>query len=194
MMVALALLILAAEPSSEWKDEGSRHGIPIEGRQVPGSKFSEFRASMEIAGDANALCDSVFIWASSAGNSPEVSKRTVLEDRGDVRLVHDELKTPIVSDRAVTFLLTRKRPSPGLCTLEAHVDSTKAPKIPDSFVRITKMDTSWRFEPGTSGKTKVTFAIFVDPAGSVPPFLTYGAQRNAAADTLKAALEKVTAK
>jgi hypothetical protein len=81
-----------------------------------------------------------------------------------------------------------------LCTLEAHVDNEKAPKIPDNFVRITKMDTSWRFESGANGKTRVTFAIFVDPAGSVPPFLTYGAQRNAAADTLKAALEKVTSK
>ena len=193
-MLTLLLIVIAAEPSTEWKDEGSRHGIPIEGRTVPGSKFSEFRAQMEIAGEANALCDGVFLWASSAGNSPEVSKRTVLEERGDARLVHDELKTPIVSDRAVTFLLTKKRPSPGLCTLEAHVDNEKAPKIPDSFVRITKMDTSWRFEPSANGKTKVTFVIFVDPAGSVPSFLTYGAQRNAAADTLKAALEKVTAK
>jgi hypothetical protein len=191
-MLTLLLIALAAEPP-EWKDEGSRHGIPIEGRVVPGSKFSEFRAQMEIAGDLNALCDGVFLWASSAGNSPEVSKRTVLEDRGDVRVVHDELKTPIVSDRAVTFRLTKNRPSATLCTLEAHVDNEKAPKIPESFVRITKMDTSWRFEPGTNGKTKVTFAIFVDPAGSVPPFLTYGAQRNAAADTLKAALEKVSA-
>ena len=191
-MIAILLTLLAAEP--EWTAEGTRHGIPIEARAVTGSKFTEFRAQMEVAGDVNALCDSVFIWASSSGNSPEVAKRTVLEDRGDARLVHDELKTPIVSDRAVTFLLTKKRPSPGLCTLEAHVDNVKAPKIPESFVRITKMDTSWRFEPGTNGKTRVTFAIFVDPAGSVPPFLTYGAQRNAAADTLKAALEKVTAK
>lgn len=57
--------------------------------------------------------------------------------------------------------MKKSRPSPGLCTLEAHVDNEKAPKTPE---------------------------------GSVPPFLTYGAKRNAAADTLKAALEKVTAK
>jgi hypothetical protein len=191
-VLPLLLLVLAAEP--EWRPEGSRHGLAIEARAVPGSKFTEFRSQMEIAGDLNALCDGVFLWATTSGNSPEVSKRTLLEDRGDVRVVHDELKTPIVSDRTVTFLIKKARPSSSVCTLEAHVDNEKAPRTKEGWVRIDKMDTQWRFEPGASGKTKVTFSIFVDPAGSVPPFLTYGAQRNAAADTLKAALEKVSAK
>jgi hypothetical protein len=188
-MVALVLLVLAADPT--WTPEGSRDAIALSSREIPGSKFLEFRAQTEVAGEVDALCDAVFDWASLKKNSAEVKTRTLLENEGDARVVHDDLEAPIVAHRTVTFQIKRRRLPDGTCALDAHVHNEMAPKTPEGWVRIDKMDTSWRFER-SGEKIRVTFTLFVDPAGSVPPFIVRGAQKNAAADTLKNALSAVS--
>ncbi len=133
----------------------------------------------------------MFDWASLKKNSAEVKTRTLLEDRGDWRLVHDDLEAPIVAHRTMTFAIKKTRGADGTCAIDSHVENDKAPKTPEGWVRIDTMRTSWRFEPSGS-KTRVTFTLFVDPAGSVPAFVVHGAQKNATADTLKSAMAKLS--
>ncbi len=75
----LVAAALAAEPA--WTLEGTHHGITIESRQPEGSSFYEFRASTDVVGTPDALCDQVFDFASLKPNSAEVKVRKVLEDR-----------------------------------------------------------------------------------------------------------------
>ncbi len=184
-MLLLALTVLAAEPS--WTLEGTHDGIEVFSREVPGSKFSEFQARAEVAASADKLCDAVFDWASIGKSSPEVKERTLLENHGDTRIVHDHLEAPVVSNRAVTFEIKKSHTPSGLCTITSQVQNAKSPKLPEGFVRIDTMRTSWEFEPA-GGTTRVTFTLFVDPAGSIPAFLIFRAQKNGTVDTMKKAV------
>jgi hypothetical protein len=51
------------------------------------------------------------------------------------------------------------------------------PTPKDGWVRITKLKGSWLFEPIDGGKTRLTYVVFSDPAGAIPPFLVEGNRR-----------------
>jgi hypothetical protein len=186
-MLVWILAILAAEPG--WKAEGGRDGVTLESRPVQGSNYYEYRAQTETSDEVDSLCDGVFEWASVSKDHPEVKTRTVLEDGHDLRIVHDQLEPPIVSHRDLTFSITREHRQDGTCTIEYHAQNDRAPKTAPGSVRIENMRGFWVFEPH-SGKTHVTYTLFAEPGGSVPPLFVHGAQREAVIDTLKRGLAK----
>jgi len=60
-----------------------------------------------------------------------------------------------------------------------------APPSPEGWVRISKLKGEWRFERGDDGRTKVTYVIFSDPAGSIPAFMVEGSRRKIALRWMK---------
>ncbi|MDP1827625.1 MAG: hypothetical protein Q8L48_30415 [Archangium sp.] len=49
----------------------------------------------------------------------------------------------------------------------------------------------WTVVPADAGKLNITYLIFSDPGGAVPPFLAKGGQRKAAIDFFKTILARV---
>jgi hypothetical protein len=182
-MFTLVLLLLAA--GSDWKVESTRDGVTLESRPVEGSSFYEYRGSAEATASVDALCDGVFEWASTGTDHPHLTSRKVLEDHGDSRIVHDTLDPPVVSKRELTFTVTRKRLADGACFIEYHAQNDKAPKTADGFVRIEKLNGSWRFDALPTGKTRVTYMLFADPGGSIPAIFVHPTQRDAIIQTVK---------
>jgi hypothetical protein len=53
---------------------------------------------------------------------------------------------------------------------------------------------SWRFERLEAGRTRVTYTLFADPAGAIPPFLVHGSQRSAARESIETGIAKAKAR
>lgn len=191
-MLLLLSALLAADPVT-WKTEEVKNGVLLQSRELPGSKFYEFRAQTRVDVAPEILCDRIYAWLKGAKVSPELKLRTVIEDRGDSLIVNDRLEAPIVSPRMVTFEIQKKKPALGSCSIESDVRNDKAPPTPDGCVRMDKMKSSWKFEPTAQG-TRTTFTLYSEPGGSVPAFIVHGAQRDATRDTLLRALEHLKQK
>jgi hypothetical protein len=181
----LVLAILSGEPT--WKAEGERGGMKLESAAVEGTGFLQYRATGETSAEVGALCDAIFEWASTGTNHPYLVSRQVLEDHRDWRTVYDRLDPPLLSHRDLTFVITRRRLDDGRCEIEYHAQNDRAPKLPDGYVRIEKLQGAWLFER-RGAKTHVTYTLFADPGGSVPALLVNPTQRDAVLETLATAL------
>jgi hypothetical protein len=42
---------------------------------------------------------------------------------------------------------------------------------------VKKLKGWWRFEPGDEGHTRLTYVVFSDPGGTLPPFMVEGSRR-----------------
>jgi hypothetical protein len=183
----LVLMLLAAEPA--WKSEGGRDGVTLESRPVEGSAYFEYRARGAAGAEVGELCDGVFEWASLGTDHPQLKARTLLEDMGDSRVIHDQLDPPMVAHRELTFIITRHHDKDGSCSIEYRAANDRAPKAAAGWVRIEKLRGEWHFVPD-HGKTRVTYTLFAEPGGSVWPVLVHGPQREAVIDTLRKGLTK----
>jgi hypothetical protein len=183
-MSALVALLLAQVSGEGWKTVSKDNGVTLEARAVTGSDFLEYRASAETQVSVDALCDKVFEWGSVSKDHENLLSRKLVEDKGETRVVYDQLDPPVVSRRDFAFTVRRTRVDDQRCGIDFTASNDRAPKAPDGFVRIEKLRGSWRFERAGEA-TKVTYTCFADPAGSIPAVFVHGSQRDAAVATLK---------
>ncbi len=113
-----------------------------------------------------------------------IKARRVLEDKGDTRVVYDQLEPPIVSHRDFAFTLHKTPGGPQRCAIDFYLSNEKAPPLPDGWVRMSKLKGSWRFERTAKG-SHVVYTNFSDPEAPLPPVFVHGSQRDAAVQTIK---------
>ena len=123
-------------------------------------------------------------------DGPAVTLNTVLQDGEDLRVVYSQITQPIVSRRDYALTVQRERLPDGTCRIRFRTTNEAAPPKPEGFVRMDKLWGEWRMAAGPEGKSTLTYTLFSDPSGSVPPFLVHGAQKNATRDALVMAVKK----
>ncbi len=188
MVAVLVGLLLAQAPSEEgWKNLW-HDGVTLDTRPVPGSAFFEYRAQTDSDLKVETLCHEIYEWASISTDHDNITARKVLEDHGDMRVVYDQLSPPLVAQRDFAFTVRRARKGASSCRIDLMVTNDKAPPLPQGFVRIEKLSSSWLFERTENG-THVTYTLFSDPGGSMPPALVHNAQRDATVKTLQLGLQ-----
>jgi START domain len=168
--------------------------LTIESRPITGTPFSEFRVtadSKEVS--VEALCRSVFEWGTKEADSPGLKASKVLQDGDDERVVYNQIEQPFVSNRDYAMTVIRRRDESG-CGIRFKATNDRAPTKGEGVVRMDRLWGSWRFTPIEGGGARVTYTLFADPAGAVPPFLVHGSQRSAAKDSVKKAIEKAKKK
>lgn len=179
--LALALA-LAAEPVERfeaqggWEDASTRDGVTVDRRAIAGTPYFEYRASTLVDVPADALCEHVFTWGTLSRDHAGMKLRRLVRDSGDERVTYDQIEQPIVANRDFGMTVRRFRDAAGVCRIRFFQNNAEAPPSPPGFVRMTKLWGSWAFEPDGE-KTKVTYTMFADPAGAIPPFLVHGSQR-----------------
>jgi hypothetical protein len=206
-MTALVLLLLAQNPAWDnavftnpgaWK--GLEKGaVTVEGREISPGPYSEYRVTTETTQSLESLCVAVFEWGTHGKDNPGTKVSTLLKDGEDERVVYNQIEQPVVSNRDYAMTVMRRREAvdggdPGVCRIRFVATNELAPAKPDGIVRMDRMWGSWTFERLESGKTRVTYTLFADPAGSIPPFLVHGAQRSAAKDSVAQGLAKAKAR
>jgi hypothetical protein len=193
MLSILVLAALAAEPTealerqAPWDELNTADGVKLFRRDVAGSHYFEYRATHTTDVSVEALCTTAFEWGSKSKDHQGLKLRKLLRDGDDERVTYDHIDEPIVSSRDFAMTIKRTREDPG-CRVRFFASNSEAPSSPRGFVRIEKLWGGWTFEARPDGKTAITYTLFADPAGAIPPFLVHGAQ---AARTRQSVLKAV---
>jgi hypothetical protein len=174
MLSVFLVTVLAADPAFE--KFGESDGVTIEQRPVAGSPFVELRFSMVTDKTPKSLCDAAFGDGKFDPQEPDLKARTILSESADERVTYEEITPPVVSNR--DYVVRAKRSWEGAaCRMAFESANELGPKPKDGWVRITKLKGFWLFEPVEGGKTRLTYVVFSDPAGAIPPFLVEGNRR-----------------
>ncbi|MFZ5444755.1 MAG: START domain-containing protein [Myxococcota bacterium] len=177
----ISLLVLAG---SDFSLVEETDGIRIESRPVAGSNIVELRLTTTTSKAPGPLCDAAFGEGKFDPEEPDLKSRKILSESADERVTYDQISPPVVANRDYAVRAKRIRTSDDLCVMTFTAANELAPPRPDGWVRITKLWGEWRFER-VEGKTKVTYVVFSDPAGSIPAFMVEGSRRKMAVKWLK---------
>lgn len=174
-MIAFAVLVLLAA-DGEFSKVDEVDGVTIESRKVEGSGFVELRFTTTTTKAPDALCDEAFGTGEFDAEEPNLKSRKVLSQSENERVTYDQITPPIVSNRDYAVRATRIREGSACrMTFEAAVDA--APKEVDGWVRVKKLKGFWAFEPLDQQHTRLTYVVFSDPGGALPPFMVEGSRR-----------------
>jgi len=180
-MPLVALALCGAAAASEWTTYEQKKGATFEQRDVAGSSYHEFRASIELAVDADAAA--AFIWtvATDPASTKTVHKK-VVRSAADEVVIYQQMFLPAVSDRDVTLRLW-KLPTSADGTREVRWESAndQGPGPEKRFVRMTAVRGTWTVKPTVGGKVQIVFVTFSEPGGSVPAVFVRGPQKDRAA-------------
>lgn len=187
-MIHLVLMLLAAEPSFTRVEETD--GVLVEARPVQGSNVVELRLTTTTTRTPGSLCDAAFGDGKFDPEEPDLVSRKVISESADERVTYDQISPPVVSRRDYAVRAKRLRGDDGSCRMIFEAANEVAPSKPEGWVRITKLRGEWRFEPGPDGRTRVTYLILSDPAGSLPAFLVEGSRRKFALKWMKMILSR----
>jgi hypothetical protein len=198
VLLSLWLLCLAARPAraaepalvqfteaadgagAGWRVHSTRDGIQVERREVPGSRYYEHRAIVEIPVSPEAAAADV--WSALRRSDMEAIKhREILREAPDELLLYDQISTPVVSDRDYVISVKRvhdaaKRRWEFRCATVSGV----GPPPAAGFVRIPMIRAGWVMEPGERGGTKLTYYSYSEPGGMITALLARGAQADRA--------------
>ncbi len=190
-------LMVASVPDSvfdnpaPWKESAIDGELKFEERPIKDSPFSEYRLTTTTDVSVEALCKEVFeMTTKDKAASSGIKVKLLIRDGDDERLVYTQIEKPLVSLRDYALTVRKETLEGGACRIRFKTTNEEAPKKPDEAVRIETMWGGWLFEAQPGRKTKLTYLIFADPAGSVPAFIVHGGQKKAAKESVLLAIEK----
>jgi hypothetical protein len=182
MWWALALLLGA---DTAWQVAWEGDGLTLERRAGPGgSGYDELKVTARTPVGVDRLCDGVWAWSTASTDHDHLKARALLEDRGELKVLHDELELPLVKPRALTFTVRRVRRPEGSCRIEFFSSNERAPPLKPGQLQMPQLKGYWQFDRAGRGAA-LTYQIFSDPGGSLPAPLVNGSQRDAAVATVK---------
>ena len=165
------LAATSARADTDWQPSFDQDGINIETRAFPGSKREEFRATVEVdASIAAALAllqdyEAHIQWVHRCRESQLLSKIS----SKDFHLYQvTDLPFPIKSRDAIFHVtVTYNQDRSVLVSLRARPQRLAETK----HVRITDALGYYLFQPLAENRTRMTWQLYVDPAGSLPAWV-----------------------
>ena len=103
---------------------------------------------------------------------PDTPESKLLDRDGDISYQYSVMETPWpMEDRDnVLRSVTKRDEATGI----VHITLTAAPDyhpVQKGRVRIRKASGAWKLDPTTSGKTRVTFTMHLEPGGGIPQWM-----------------------
>lgn len=186
----LAAFGSVAAADEAWHVVAERHGVTLEKRAVPESRFYEYRARGHAA--VSAAVATARIWDGIGDErSPTLKHRTILLKSDDELVVYDQIHAPVVSDRDVTIRI-RKLTDVRTGAFEiAFVSVGDGPAPAAGYVRLPVVRGEWRIEPDGAGGANLAYRCYSEPGGAIPAFLVRGVQQSQTLDEFERALARV---
>jgi hypothetical protein len=175
-LLGLDLAQFTDRTDAGWTVHSTKGPVTLERRKVPGSKFYEHRAVLDLPVDLDHAASE--IWAALRGSDMEnLKRRQILKDTPDELVIYDQISTPVVSDRDYTILVRRiydpaKRRTQFRCETRNDLGPPPAP----GYVRIPYLSAGWQVEPAPNGGTRLSHFAYSDPGGSIAAFVVRGPQ------------------
>jgi ribosome-associated toxin RatA of RatAB toxin-antitoxin module len=197
-VVATALVLLSSTvvTAAEWEKISDKDGVLVERRSIAGSAFAEIRATAQSLLSPSAVFETVWGHRDYMQFIPHLTRLDILSDTGDERVIYEQVKLPLASDRDYTVRL-RKRVD--TVAQRYEIDFASANDVgppPDSgHQRVRSIRGSWMIEPGPDGAgSTVRYEIVTDPGGSLFVWIVNRAQRTAVPDLVRAVLKRAREK
>lgn len=194
LLVLLGVLVSAAPAAAletPWKEAGRKQGLLLEKRAVPGSAMPEVRVTTHSPLPAWRIASALWTDRSASKYAQRSRrKRVVLRETADERVVHEQISSPVVSDRDYVVRQRRSgdgRGAPFRMTFEAANDVGPPPA--KGIVRLPALRGSWTVTPTPDGGADVIYLVHSEPGGSVPAFLVRGALIDSGRDVVLDVLE-----
>lgn len=184
-MIPYALASLLSAAPADYKKVDETDGVLIESRPVEGSPIVELRLTTTTTKSVDSLCEAVFGDGKFDPEEPDLKSRKIISESADERVTYDQISPPLVANRDYAVKAKRTQLSDTQCSMAFTAANELAPPKPEGWVRITKLWGEWKFQRGADGKTKITYVIFSDPAGSIPTFMIEGSRRKFALQWMK---------
>lgn len=192
LLLGLLALAVPARADEQWKSVSDKDGIRVEKRGVAGSKFPEVRAAGHSTLPPGRLAAA--IWANRAdGKFTRKSRRLrqVISETDTVRVVYEQIRTPLVSDRDFTARLVRSTDAKGVFHVEFTTVDEGPPPNP-KLVRLPRVHGSWSVTPAADGGCDVVYIVYSEPGGSIPAWMVRGAQIDTAGDVVVEVIDWAT--
>jgi hypothetical protein len=175
-LVLLTLVSLPARADESWSEYANKNGVVYEKRWVSGSKFQEYRATMQVSLPPDRALAAIWKVVTELPPPPSVKTRQVLKRTDDELVVYDQISTPIVTDRDVTLHMYKVvKPD----ALEMRFESAEAmgPPPDPKHVRLPVVRGAWTIVAAAGG-SRLTYQCYSEPGGSIPAWMVRGAQRD----------------
>jgi hypothetical protein len=165
---------------ASWRTHATKDGVTLERRAVPGSRFYEHRAAVELPVAPDVVADD--LWRTLRSSDKEaIRKRQILSESSTELLVYDQVHTPIVSDRDYVLRVQRIHdPARRRTEFRCMTVEGVGPPVAPGHVRIPMIRAGWLVEPTASGGTRLTYFAYSEPGGMVAAFVVRGAQADRA--------------
>lgn len=194
-MSALVLMLFSQFATDVFENQAAftvldtEEGLTFSQRPIAASPYREYRAEVNSPHPVETWCLAIFEWGTKGGDGPGIILNKVLEAGADRRVVYNQVRQSVVSNRDYALTVVRQRLADGSCRIRFRATNALAPPRPEGFVRMDKLWGEWRLV-SQDGGTHVTYTLFSDPAGSVPAFLVHGGQQQATRQATRQALVK----
>lgn len=170
-------LIVVCACASAWADGAwekitTKDGVLYEQREMSGSKYYEYRATLTVPASSDAAMKAIWDQAVSPSTNANL-KREFLRRTDDEILVYDQVSHPVVTDREVTLLVKKTRAPLGL-KFEAH--NELAPPSDGKRIALPRVYGSWTIEAVSPNESRLTYVCYSEPGGSIAAFLVRGPQ------------------
>jgi len=130
------------------------------------------------------------LWQGMSRSEPPVVERKFLRREPTEIVIHDRVKTPIVSDRDYTMQLRRVVDGDTREIVFQTVPELGPPLNPEC-VRLPIVQGFWQFRPDLQGGSVVRYQVYSEPGGSVPAFFVRDPQLQAALNDVRQSLRSV---
>jgi hypothetical protein len=179
----LTTVLVASAPAlaaERWELVSRDEVLSLEVAEVPGSGFENVRVISSSPASPRVVIKALWGVASDTTPSPEVIRRDVLIDEAQVRRYYDVVRAPPASDRDYVIHESWREDESGAISMRFEtVDDPKKP-VTRELVRFGRVQGSFTASPRAGGGSTLTYLVYTDLGGSLPPWLTRGAQREAA--------------
>jgi hypothetical protein len=175
IFIFISLLILHIFPCSlhAWELAKDANNIKIYTRDVEGSKFKEYKGTMEIEASLSALVALVDDIAAHpswihTGTEGRLLKRVSQKESFTYSI--NGAPWPVSDRDAVVRNYIQQDPA----TLEVTITITAFPNyIPEEpgLMRVRKINGYWYFNPLTDGRVQVIYQVHNEPGGKIPSWL-----------------------
>lgn len=173
--IAISLLyflpLLAETEKDDWKKRLEKDNIVIYTRQLPDTKYLEFRAETEVIGSISRFREIITDFDNYEELLADCKSIDVIETPSPGQFVnHMELSVPFpFSERDIVQLLaieeTEKQLNIRLDNLPEKIETQ------ENVVRMQRASGSWVVKQISGNKISIYFQYFADPGGNIPPWL-----------------------
>lgn len=178
VMLTASIPLTAPAQENGWTLKKNRKGIQVYTRDVPGSGFKEFRATVEVEATMAGVLKLMEDIRSYPRWFPKLKESRLLKKISSTEMIlYHWMKVPFpADDRDSVFKVTARRDvktktvTLGLTSLPDYLPEIKG------IIRVKKISGSWTFIPNKERKTvTVIYQMHSDPGGELTPLLANAA-------------------